>query len=78
MKLDIVNAEEQLNELELSDVELSSVYGGTEGFGHGFSHAARIHSYSVICDISIFSINVSVLNIISIATSTTQVCVNND
>ena len=69
---------DRLNELELSDAELSSVYGGTEGFGHGFSHATHIHSYSVICDISLFSINVSVLNIVSIATSTTQVCVNND
>ena len=61
------------NELELSDAELETVYGGNSS-----SHGERIHSYSVICDISLFSINVNVLNIISIATSQTQVCINND
>jgi|SwirhisoilCB2_FD_contig_61_210840_length_647_multi_5_in_0_out_0_1 hypothetical protein len=64
------------NELELSDAELETVYGGTDG--NSSSHGERIHSYSVICDISLFSINVNVLNIISIATSQTQVCINND
>lgn len=72
MNFDIVTTN---NELELSDAELENVYGGTDGtWGDG----ARIHSYSVICDISLFSINLSVLNIISIATSQTQFCVNND
>ena len=77
MNFDIVKTagETLSNEIELSDTELETVYGGT---GWSDSHGERIHSYSVICDISLFSINVSVLNIISIATSTTQVCVNND
>lgn len=86
MKLDIVKtssesfSEEQLNvspigELELSDAELEAVYGGNDW---SWAHGEHIHSYSVICDISLFSINVNVLNIISIATSTTQVCVNKD
>lgn len=61
------------NELELSDAELETVYGGGDS-----AHGERIHSYSVICDISLFSISVNVLNIVSIATTTTQVCINND
>ena len=86
MKLDTVKtdrenlSEDQLpaipaGELELSDAELEAVYGGN---GWSVGHGEHIHSYSVICDISLFSINVSVLNIVSIATSTNQVCVNND
>lgn len=72
MNFDIVTTN---NELELSDAELENVYGGTDG---AWSGGERIHSYSVICDISLFSINLNVLNIISIATSQTQVCINND
>ena len=64
------------NELELSDAELETVYGGTDG--NSSSHGERIHSYSVICDVSLFSLNVSVLNIVNIGTSQYQYCVNND
>lgn len=106
-----------VGELELSDAQLESIYGGGgyggggpvpgapglggggpvgasvpfggsapfgSGFGVGVAHSGafasseRIHSFSVLCDINIFSLNVNVLNIISIASSTTQVCVNAD
>lgn len=124
MKLDIVRAWEdesyrQYSEIELSDAQLQSIYGGGGyggggpvpgspglgggpvggpvpfgggpvpfgggvGFGVGVAHSGSfassedVHSFSVLCDINVFSLNVSVLNIISIATSATQICLNRD
>jgi bacteriocin-like protein len=63
------------NELELSDTELENVYGGNDCCQSGGAH---VHSYAVICDVSLFSLNVSVLNIVNIGTSQYQYCVNND
>jgi mersacidin/lichenicidin family type 2 lantibiotic len=81
-------SEEQLNtlpanpsgELELTDSDLESVYGGGNSFGWsaGHSRTENIHSYAVICDINLFSLNVNLINIISIGNSVTQVCVNHD
>jgi hypothetical protein len=118
MKLDIVRTWEdesyrQYGEIELSDAQLQSIYGGGgfggggpvpgapglggggpvggpapfgggAGFGVGVAHSgafassAHVHSFSVLCDINVFSLNASILNIINIATSTTQVCLNRD
>lgn len=77
-------SEEQLHTLpanpagELSDVDLASVSGGQVGVGGSFSTAAdrRIHSFSVTCDISIFSLNAIILPIVNIADCTTQICAN--
>lgn len=63
------------NAIELSDAELENVYGGGDCCHSG---GASVHSYSLICDVSLFSLNVSVLNIVNIATSQSQYCVNND
>lgn len=84
MKLDIVPS------LELSDMQLESVYGGGGaplglgggglggGLGVGVTSSQvcdpHVHSFSVLCDISIFSINAIVVPIVSIATQTTQAC----
>lgn len=85
MKLDIVPS------LELSDMQLESVYGGggapaglgAGGLGGGALGVGvtssqvcdpHVHSFSVLCDISIFSINAIVVPIVSIATQTTQAC----
>ena len=57
-------------------------FGGGVGLGFArtsdWASSSHIHSDSVLCDINIFSLNVSVLNIISIASSSTQTCVNAD
>lgn len=63
------------NELELNDAELERIYGGHDCCQSG---GASIHSYAVICDVSLFSLNVNVLNIVNIGTSQYQYCVNND
>jgi len=52
---------------------------GTDlGFGVSNSAASdqHVHSFSVLCDINIFSVNAIVLPIVNIATTTTQVCAN--
>lgn len=36
----------------------------------------RVHSFSVLCDISIFSLNAIVLPIVNIANQTNQICAN--
>jgi hypothetical protein len=96
--------------VELSDVELESVYGGDGlpaavapglgggigagplgggllgGLGGGLGAASslssatstRVHSFSVVCDINIFSVNAIVLPILNIADCTTQVCANDN
>ena len=83
---------EQLNELpsnpagELSESELSAVCGGYDGFGAAASSAAfasehRTHSYAVLCDINIFSLDVHVLGLdrlINIGSKETRPCFNND
>jgi hypothetical protein len=50
--------------------------GGALGVGTTSSQACdqHIHSFSVLCDISIFSVNAIVAPIVNIATQTTQVC----
>jgi hypothetical protein len=125
MKLDIVRTWEdesyrQSGEIELSDAQLQSIYGGGgfggggpvpgapglggggpvggvpfggsgpfgggAGFGVGVGHSgawassARIHSFSVICDVNVFSNNIitGVLSLINIANQNTQVCINNN
>ena len=86
--------EEQLNSLpanpagELSDADLASVCGGSWGAGFGAASAAsafasehRTHSYSVICDINVFSLDVHVLGLdrlINIGSKETRPCVNDD
>lgn len=66
-------------ELELTDAELESVYGG-----HSWSHShvtvtrENFHSYALICDINVFSVNLPVLPILNIGNSNTVVCVNAD
>jgi mersacidin/lichenicidin family type 2 lantibiotic len=66
---------------ELSDADLAEVSGGIGGFGDGLSGLGgfsgalsnrRNESVAVICEINVFSINVSVANILA---STTQICV---
>jgi len=73
---------------ELNDAEMAAVNGGNGGFGDGFGFGAassssssskfareHSHSFSLICDISIFSLNVVQLNIIPIASEFHQTCV---
>ncbi len=88
-------SEEQLNSLpanpagELDDAELAAVCGGDgqdDGFGFGAAAASassserHVHSFSVLCDISVFSLErIKVINIddlLNIANSKTQICVN--
>jgi mersacidin/lichenicidin family type 2 lantibiotic len=79
-------SQERLNALstnlasELTDVELESVYGGSVGLGASASLASdeRIHSFSVLCDINIFSLNAIVIPVLSIASTTNQTCANED
>lgn len=68
---------------ELSDAELESVYGGSWGLPDGILGAStssanashtRVHSFAVLCDVSIFSINLLTVPIVPIASPTTQVC----
>lgn len=78
-------SEEQLSALpvnpagELNEAELAAVYGGGE-FGLGSSSSAafssehRTHSFAVLCDLSIFSLNLITIPIIPIASPTTQAC----
>ena len=65
---------------ELTDTELEMVYGGTVGVGASGSAASteRIHSFSVICDINIFSTNLDLIPIVNIADCVNQTCANND
>lgn len=81
MRLDITGASgEHLS--ELSDHELEAIYGGGVGAGAGSAASLateeRIHSFSVLCDISIFSLNAIVVPILSIANQVTQACLNQD
>lgn len=75
---------------ELSEVELASVQGGGDGgwggwgvpagiFGASSSsassaHTTRVHSFAVLCDVSVFSVNLLPILVIPIASPTTQVC----
>ena len=84
--------EEQLSSLpakpagELSEDELSAVCGGYGGFGAASSSSAfasehRTHSYAVLCDINIFSLDANVLGLdrlINIGSHETRPCLNND
>jgi hypothetical protein len=77
---------------EMNDEQLEAVYGGggaplglglgggSLGVGAAQSAASsqRIHSFSVVCDVNIFSLNLDLIPIINIATCTTQVCANKD
>ena len=86
MKLDIVPT----NEIELTDAELEAVFGGCHknnggggngGGGNGdggcsYSYSQSIHSYALVCDVNVFSINLSVVSLLNIASPTQQVCVN--
>ena len=80
MKLDI----ESLGQKQLTDAELESVYGGWDGSGVGLGAAGslasteRVHSFSVLCDINIFSLNLDLIPIVNIATQTTQICANSN
>ncbi len=89
-------SEEQLSTLsanpagELTDTELTDVCGGggeeLGGFGAAAASASsserHIHSFSVLCDINVFSTErIKVINIddlFNIANSETQICVNRD
>ncbi len=76
--------EEQLSTLpanpagELSDTDLADVSGGIGGldglggFGVGGFANTRNESVAVICELNVFSLNVSLVNIL---TSATQICV---
>jgi hypothetical protein len=76
---------------ELTDTELEMVYGGGGfgggGFGGGSVGAGaagslaashRVHSFSVVCDISIFSANLDLIPIINIADCLNQTCANDN
>lgn len=70
-------------ELELSETDLSSVSGGW-GRVYNNSEALTItredfHSYALICDVNIFSVQASVLSDLLSATSPiTQACASHD
>ena len=71
---------------ELSDADLSSVHGGGWGnwgvpdgiLGASTSTAnashTRVHSFAVLCDVSVFSVNLITIPVIPIVSPTTQVC----
>src|SRR5579859_6416677 len=71
---------------ELSDADLSAVCGGFDGYGaassaSAFSSEHRSHSYAVLCDINIFSLDVHVIGLdrlINIGSKETRPCFNND
>ncbi len=75
---------------ELCDSELSNVCGGDGYDYNGFGAAAsasssdretRVHSFSVLCDINVFSADVHVLGLdrlINIGSCETRPCLNND
>jgi mersacidin/lichenicidin family type 2 lantibiotic len=82
-------SEEQLSMLpanpagEMSEAELASVCGGWGGFGFGASSASsasairdehRTHSFALLCDVSLFSLNVIQIPIVPIASPFTQCC----
>lgn len=78
MDFDVVST----NELELTDAELESVFGGGAVAAASAADFQRvsIHSYAVICDIDIFSLNLNVITVslLNILSPRTQVCINND
>lgn len=45
---------------------------------HSLASSQRIHSFSVVCDINIFSINAVIIPIINIANCLNQICANSD
>lgn len=71
---------------EMSEAELAMVCGGFDGFdgfgfgastaasAHALSTSTRFHSLAVLCDLSLFSINLIQIPIIPIASPTTQIC----
>ena len=71
---------------ELTETELEAVYGGVDGWGLSSSSAAassvtRVHSFSVLCDINVFSVKANVIAIdqlIGILSPHTQICANCD
>ncbi len=75
--------------LELTDEELEAVQGGASRFGvnrHALgaasaskSRAEHCLSYAVICDITLFSLDVKILglDLLNIGSPTSQVCINN-
>jgi hypothetical protein len=87
MKLDIVRGGFAS---EMTDEQLEVVYGGggaplgvspvlaAIGGSGSAATSERIHSFSVLCDISVFSLNAVVLPIVNIADCTTQTCANNN
>lgn len=76
--------------VEMNDEQLEAVYGGGGaplglgggGLGVGATESAasseRIHSFSVLCDINVFSLNLDLVPIVNIADCTTMVCANRD
>lgn len=65
-------------ELELTDAELESVYGGYAESHHVRVHKEEIRSFALICDINVYTIDLGVLPILNIGNSTTIVCINAD
>ena len=76
----------ELNETEMTDVCGGGGYEGDYGVGAASSSSAfasehRIHSYSVLCDINIFSVDAHVAGLdrlINIGSNETRPCLNND
>jgi len=52
--------------------------GVAAGLSGSLASTERIHSFSVICDINIFSANLDLIPIVNIADCTNQICVNNN
>lgn len=74
-------------ELELSDDELETVFGGGHGFGAASASASAFarrdtgfRSYALICEINIFSIDIEVLdiNLLSIGNEHCKICAHHD
>jgi mersacidin/lichenicidin family type 2 lantibiotic len=73
-------------ELELSEAELAAVSGGWGGtYTRSTSSTSvaitreDVHSYALICDVNIYSVQVSVLSdILSTASPLVQICTNHD
>ena len=73
---------------ELTDAELKAIYGGVDGWGGLFGTSAsaassetRVHSFSLTCDINIFSLKVNVIaidQVLGILSPHTQVCLNDN